>query len=236
MERRRPGGKLPQFSTMVPDIDCAHLGARLATLGLSGIRELRLHRNRVVMLSVRAGVLRLHAGYAHAPDTVLLAIVRFLTPYTRRSVRAEAQRELLAFPVDRYAPSRSRPPRTRRNAPADASLVARLAEAHARLNQAHFEGRLRAVPIRISGRMRRRLGEVSLHRDTGAVEEMAFNRRHLRRDPWAEVEETLLHEMVHQWQAENGLAVDHGAGFRRKARAVGIHPRAKKPLRLGTIS
>ena len=28
----------------------------------------------------------------------------------------------------------------------------------------------------------------------------------------------MLHEMVHQWQAETGLAVDHGRTFRRKAR------------------
>jgi len=43
------------------------------------------------------------------------------------------------------------------------------------------------------------------------------------------VEETLLHEMVHQWQAETGAKVDHGAGFRRKARDVGIVPRAVVP-------
>ena len=209
--------------------DHNRIAERLSSLGLRGISEIRLHRNRVVMLSLRQGVLRLHAGYAHAPDSVLRAIVSFLTPYTRRAVRAAAQREFLAFPVDHYIASRPRRPRTRRPAPGDAPLIARLAEAHARLNEAHFGGALAVVPIRISGRMRRRLGEVSLHRETGAIEEMAFNRTHLRRDPWTEVEQTLLHEMVHQWQAENGLPVDHGAGFRRKAREVGIFPRAKKP-------
>ena len=213
--------------------DEATLTGRLASLGLKGIREVRMHRNRVVMLSVRAGVLRLHAGYAHAPDSVLLAIVRFLTPYTRRAVRAAAQREFLAFPVDRFIPSRPRGPRRRRVAPGDVPLISRLSAAHARLNDMHFGGALGAVPFRISGRMRRRLGEVSLHRETGAIEEMAFNRDHLRRGPWSEVEQTLLHEMVHQWQAENGLPVDHGLGFRRKAREVGIVPRAKKPRRPG---
>jgi hypothetical protein len=212
----------------VTDPDHITLSARFSSLGLKGIREVRLHRNRVVMLSVRAGVLRLHAGYAHAPEPVLRAIVRFLTPYTRRAARAAAQQEFLAFPVDQFIPSRPRPPRTRRIAPGDAPLIARLTDAHARLNRIHFEGKLGAVPFRISGRMRRRLGEVALHRETGAIEEMAFNRHHLRRDPWAEVEQTLLHEMVHQWQAENGLPVDHGLGFRRKARAVGIVPRAKR--------
>jgi hypothetical protein len=44
------------------------------------------------------------------------------------------------------------------------------------------------------------------------------------------VEETLLHEMVHQWQAETGQPVDHGRAFRRKAREVGITPRAVADL------
>lgn len=213
------------------DLDPATLTARFASLGLQGIREVRLHRNRVVMLSVRAGILRLHAGYVHAPEPVLRAIVRFLAPYTRRAVRAAARREFLEFPVDRFTASRPRRPRPRRSAPGDAPLIARLTDAHARLNLIHFGGQLGAIPFRISGRMRRRLGEVSLHRETGTIEEMAFNRHHLRRDPWSEVEQTLLHEMVHQWQAENGLPVDHGVGFRRKAREVGIVPRARKPHR-----
>ena len=204
---------------------------RLAALGLRGVSQVRLHRNRVVMLSLRQGILRLHAGYAHAPEPVLRAIVRFLTPYTRRAVRAAAQREFLAFPADQCIPSRPRRPRVRRVAPGDAPLIARLLEAHARLNQTHFGGTLGSVPMRISGRMRRRLGEVSLRPGSGEIEDMAFNRAHLRRDPWSEVEQTLLHEMVHQWQAEHGLPVDHGASFRRKAREVGIVPRARRPLR-----
>jgi hypothetical protein len=205
---------------------------RLSSLGLRGVRQVRLHRNRVVMLSLRQGVLRLHAGYAHAPEPVLRAIVQFLTPYTRRAVRAAAQREFLAFPVDRYVRSRPRRPRARHTTPGDAPLIARLLEAHERLNQAHFGGTLGTVPMRISGRMRRRLGEVSLRRETGGIEEMAFSRSHLRRDPWSEVEQTLLHEMVHQWQAENAMPVDHGATFRRKAREVGIVPRARRPHRV----
>jgi hypothetical protein len=56
-----------------------------------------------------------------------------------------------------------------------------------------------------------------------------MSRRHLRHDAWEEVEHTLLHEMVHQWQAETGQPVDHGPGFRRKAREVGALPRARRP-------
>ncbi|MGE5926748.1 MAG: hypothetical protein ACM357_05300, partial [Gemmatimonadota bacterium] len=131
--------------------DHARMAERLASLGLRGVSRVRLHRNRVVMLSLRQGILRLHAGYAHAPEPVLRAIVRFLTPYTRRAVRAAAQREFLAFPVDRYIASRPRRPRTRQTEPGDAPLIARLLEAHKRLNEKHFGGTLGAVPIRISG-------------------------------------------------------------------------------------
>lgn len=202
----------------------ADLAARLRALGLREVDEVRIHHNRVVLLSLRRRILRLHAGYADAPDPVLLAIVRYLRPFARRATRAAARREFLSFPVEQFAPSRPRKAPTRRILPSDLPWIRKLEAAHARLNAAHFGGMLSAVPIRISGRMRRRLGEVSVHRETGRVEEMAFNRRHLRRDAWEEVERTVLHELVHQWQAENGLPVDHRAGFRRKAREVGLPP------------
>jgi hypothetical protein len=40
----------------------------------------------------------------------------------------------------------------------------------------------------------------------------------------------MLHEMVHQWQAESGLRIDHGRTFRRKAREVGVIPAAKRTV------
>jgi hypothetical protein len=36
--------------------------------------------------------------------------------------------------------------------------------------------------------------------------------------------------MVHQWQAETGLRVDHGPTFRKKGREVGILPAAKRTV------
>ena len=56
--------------------------------------------------------------------------------------------------------------------------------------------------------------------------EIAISRAHLRKHGWPETIHTLLHEMVHQWQDEQGLIVDHGGSFRAKARAVGITPLA----------
>jgi hypothetical protein len=78
--------------------------------------------------------------------------------------------------------------------------------------------------------MRIRLGELSVDLRTGHPIEIAISRRHIARHPWAEVEHTLLHEMVHQWQAENGLAVDHGPAFRRKALDVGVLPGARRAV------
>jgi hypothetical protein len=40
----------------------------------------------------------------------------------------------------------------------------------------------------------------------------------------------MLHEMVHQWQAESGLGVDHGPTFRAKAREVGVLPAARRSV------
>jgi hypothetical protein len=104
----------------------------------------------------------------------------------------------------------------------DAPILARLAELHRELNARYFEGRLREISFRLSGRMRSRLGEVTLERGSGAATEIGISRRHLRRDGWTAVSATLLHEMVHQWQAESGLPVNHGREFRRMARIVGL--------------
>jgi len=205
------------------------LAHRLKVLGLREVDRILTHTNRTVMVSLTAQrVLRLHQGYASAPDRVLRAIVRFLDSRLPRAVRRLAEREFLGFPVEVYAPPPPRPMRRERPRPGDVVLLQRLASLHQRLNHRHFGGALGALPIRLSGRMRTRLGELAMDLRTGRPTEIAISRRHILRHSWAEVEETLLHEMVHQWQAETGLAVDHGRNFRRKAREVGIEPQARR--------
>lgn len=169
---------------------------------------------------------RVHEGYAEAPDSVLAAIVRYVRPGSRRATRQAARQVFLAFPVEEHAPANARPARPRVLSPRDAEIVAELDRLHAELNQRHFEGRLTRIPIWLSARMRSRLGELRLERRTGRAVAIGISRRHLKRDGWAKVRETLLHEMVHQWQAESGLPVDHRGEFRRKAREVGIVARA----------
>lgn len=208
------------------------LEARLRALGLDRVREVRTHRNRSVMASLARGVLRVHAGYAHAPDRVLRAIVRFFDPRTPRPLRHGAQQELLAFPAPEFVPPL--PARRRAasaTAPEDERLLQRVRAAFDEFNARHFGGTLSAIPLRLSARMRRKLGHVALEPRTGRALEIVLSRRHVRRDGATEWRETLLHEMVHQWQAETAVPVDHGPGFRRKAREVGITPRAVRAPR-----
>lgn len=99
---------------------------------------------------------------------------------------------------------------------------------HAALNATRFGGALSTVPIRISRRMKSRLGRYTWRGQSGRDAGIVISRRHIRRHGWEEAIHTLLHEMVHQWQDESGLKVDHGREFRRKARAVGITPLARR--------
>jgi hypothetical protein len=215
----------------LPDGPTDRLHCRLSRLGLHGVARIVTHTNRTVMVSLGTGrVLRLHRGYADAPDSVLQAIVRFLDPRLPRAVRRLAERELLAFPAERHAPAPPPQFRRERARPGDLMLLHRLELARERVNLEHFGGMLGGLPIRLSGRMRTRLGELSVDIRTGCPLEIAISRRHIARHPWAEVEHTLLHEMIHQWQAESGLTVDHGPSFRRKAREVGVLPGAKRAL------
>jgi hypothetical protein len=78
--------------------------------------------------------------------------------------------------------------------------------------------------------MRARLGHYMSAAPSGEPAEIVVSRRHIRRHGWDDAIETLVHEMVHQWQAETGAPLDHGAGFRKKAVEVGIRPRAKREV------
>lgn len=199
---------------------------RLQGLGLRRLGACRLTRNRNVMVSFGADELRVHEGYLTAPEDVLLAIVRFVEGSTRGE-RLRARRRLLEFPVETRAPA---PRRRGGTHPDDLGLAARLTEWHARFNADHFHGELRALEVRVSRRMRARLGHYTAATRSGDAPEIAISRRHLRNHGWDEALHTLLHEMVHQWQDERGLALDHGPTFRRKAREIGISPFARRTV------
>ncbi len=209
--------------------DAGEMLGRLTALGMRGVSVLRLTRNRTVMVSVRQGVVRLHRGFLGAPAEVLRAVAAFVSGPSRAE-RLAARRQLLAYPIPRAAgDTSSRARRREPRHPADAPAEQRLIAAHGAFNAERFGGTLEPIPIRISRRLRRRLGYYRLAA-VGETPEIVISRRHLRRHGWAEVLATLLHEMVHQWQDETGAPVDHGRAFRAKARAVGVMPAARRPV------
>lgn len=152
--------------------------------------------------------------------------VHAIAPPKVRPARPRKARKPRAAPAVIVAPvTRVRMPRTHRD---DVAFVHRLQEAHAEYNHALFDGALTPVVIRISRRMKNRLGHY-MEAGRGLPAEIAISRQHIMRDPWDDVLHTLVHEMVHQWQDENGYPLDHSQVFRRKAREVGISARATRP-------
>ena len=199
--------------------------ARLRELGLRRIARCRLTRNRNVMVSFGGSELRVHEGYLAAPESVLRAIVAFVEGRTRAE-RRDAQRAIVSYPIRSPRP----PARRERTHAADVEIAEQLAGWHARYNQRHFGGALKPIEIRVSRRMKTRLGHYTAAMVGGESAEIAISRSHLRRHGWQEALHTLLHEMVHQWQDETGLTIDHGSAFRAKAREVGIAPYARRVL------
>ena len=201
----------------------AQLLDSLRACGLRDVRTLTLTRNRSVVVSVKGHALRVHEGFVSAPTEMHAEIVRFVM--ARRAWERQAARAaIIAYPLPRH----TKPPRApERTHPDHEPMVECLAEWHRRLNHDRFGAALRRVAIRISRRMRRRLGHYAPASDRGGAE-IAISARHLALDGLASAVDTLLHEMVHQWQHEQGLPVDHSAAFRRKCREVGAPTGAKR--------
>ena len=214
--------------------DAEVLLQRLIALGLRSVERLRATENRSVLVSLsRQRVLSVHRAYAQAPDPVLKAIVRFVSRWTPRERRRAARHEIISYHratvpdhLD-HLDHLDRPTRRDRLRPGDTEALAKLGLLFQALNQRHFTGSLPAVPLRLSGRMRTRLGHLSLDR-AGAPTDITISRRHLAAHGWDEAEHTLLHEMVHLWQCTVGHKVDHGSQFRAKAREVGAVAAARR--------
>jgi hypothetical protein len=149
-----------------------------------------------------------------------------------RSLRKFLARGEIQLLLDFDAPAQPAPPpqSRRRRRPEDLNAVRELTRAHRELNATKFGGELSAIPIRVSGRMKSRLGHYTLRGQSRHRQEIVISRRHIRRHGWEEAVHTLLHEMVHQWQDETGRPVDHGPDFREKSRLVGITPRATRSV------
>lgn len=196
---------------------------RLRGFGLRTVERLVLTRNRRVIVSVRGTELRVHHAFVAAPTPLQAAVARFVMA-RRRTERAAARALLVTIELP---PPERRARVPERTHPDDLGLLRQVELWHAELNAAHFGGSLGAVTFRVSRRMQRRLGHFAPGTE-GRGDEIAISSRHLRRDGLAAARATLLHEMVHQWQQEQGLPLGHGAEFRMKCRAVGAPYRAPR--------
>jgi hypothetical protein len=216
-----PDSAVPSRKAQVEDAFLELLRRR----GLKSIETLTLTTNSRVMVSFRGAEMRIHRGYLDAPPEVLDAVVRLVEGRTKL-MRREAGKVVVA----NAPPGISEEPRRRETThPDDEAWSARLVREHERLNAERFGGSLHPITVRVSRRMKSRLGHYSPA--VGAMPaEIAISRRHIRRHGWDDALETLVHEMVHQWQAETGAPIDHGPEFRRKAVEVGIRPRARREL------
>jgi hypothetical protein len=216
-----------QFQSM--EERAGRLLARLRAMGFTTATSCRLTLNRLTMVSFSRATLRVHESFSEAPDEVLRAMVTFFT--CRQSAARHAARRVILDHAGARPAGRAR--RRKRNSSLDADLASRLAAWHRELNERHFEGKLSPIEPHVSRRMRSRLGHYSpASPDGGAAAEIVISRRHMARDGLERARDTLLHEMVHQWQDENGLPLSHGADFRTKAREVGTAPYARRPRAL----
>ena len=112
--------------------------------------------------------------------------------------------------------------------PGERDALVQLQRLHQELNERYFEGTLSPVRFRVSSRMATSLGELAVDERAGESVEIAISRRHIDADGWEDVRQTLLHEMIHQWQVETGQKADHRKTFRQKAKELGISPAAQK--------
>ena len=206
-----------------PPKNAEQLEERLRALGLGTMHRVKLTRNRTVVVSHGRGELRIHHSFLTAPEDVWRAVIAFVHA-RNRAKRSEARQKILAFPIrSPGVPVRRRAPE--KTDPRDEPFAEELRRLHAIYNRDQFEGKLNDVSIRVSRRMKSRLGHYTKADEFGPAE-IAISRRHIKRDEWNEASHTLLHEMVHQWQDEQGLVLNHGSHFRAKARAIGITPSA----------
>ncbi len=150
----------------------------------------------------------------------------------RRAVRIAIAERAARKPQTRKTEARrtqARRARVMRTHPDDEPIAMQLQAFHTRLNDERFDGELTSIGVRVSRRMRSRLGHYA-PAQRGAPAEIAISQRHVKRHGFEQALQTLLHEMVHQWQDESKLPLDHGSEFRLKARAVGITARASRAV------
>jgi hypothetical protein len=221
----------------------------LARRGCRGVASIRFKKNRgrIISLSKDGRTLNIHACFQEANDEAMSAVVTFLKAGRRSYAYREAIRSMRDFfdaNASKYVALTGeeedhRVERDVQRLPCVGTAAQRtfLREAYTRLNHAHFSGRLPGnVRIRLSDRMKSRLGHVRYHTTaTGerVILELALNIHLLLPKNEPVLLDTILHEMTHieAWleHAERG----HGRQWKLIANRVGCEATAcsTQPIR-----
>jgi hypothetical protein len=213
--------------------------------GAHRLRRVVLRANRSTIWSLTQGgrVLNLHVAYRRAPATVLRDFVpialegptRRRSDAYRKACRAVAEWPGLAEEMRRIRAVHNRHRAPVRRGPgvgpccATPAQRAYLRRLYRYLNETRFGGRLPAsVPLRLSRRMRTRLGQMvpGLVDGRRAVLEIALNVDLMLEGNGRERLDTLLHEMAHAADYLLHGSTGHGESWRRWARHVGCDDRA----------
>jgi hypothetical protein len=201
----------------------------------------RSNRSTILSLSPGGGRLSLHEAFAHASPRILDALAVYLTEghlrtpgfrLASRTIRGWRRLERAMAAERRRAPGRSRRRgRGRIQKPAPGPDCATLAQRrylealYAHYNRTLFGGRLPDdVVLRLSSRMKSRLGQVKLYRDRWgrrSVIELALNADLMLPENDDNRIDTLLHEMAHieAWLCHGDGG--HGTAWKECARRVG---------------
>lgn len=227
-----------------PNRTAAELLAELRRRGARHLEvvTLRANRRRIWSLTAKGSRFNLHRAFARSPDGILddLALIAREARHNGRRYRNAADR-VASWPVvveamRELAAEAARGGRRPGPCCATAEQRAYLEDAYRQLNRRRFDGRLpELVPLRLSSRMRNRLGQMMPGRDEdGAlrVVEIALNADLMLPENDAIRTETLVHEMAHVADLLEHGNVGHGPTWRRIAVKAGCEPRA---LRNGTI-
>ena len=196
------------------------------------------NRGRIISLSKDGRTLHVHACFQDADEEVVSAVVTFL----KAGRRSYAYREAIRVMRDhfdqhgqKYAPSaEEEDQRVKRDierlpCAGNAEQRAFIREAYARYNSGLFGSKLPNVKLRLSDRMRSRLGHIRYHTTSAGeriVLELALNIHLMLPGNEAILLDTLLHEMTHMeaWLVHGERA--HGPDWKAIAKRVGCEATA----------
>ena len=224
-----------------PRFDPDSLRRLLARRGCRRVEEIRFKKNRgrIISLSKDGRTLHVHACFQDADDEVVSAVVTFLKAGRRSYAYRESirvMRDYFEAHGQKYAPMTAeeedhRLKRDIERLPCAGNAEQRgfIRDAFARYNSGLFGSKLPQVKLRLSDRMRSRLGHIRYHTTSSGeriVLELALNIHLMLPGNEAILLDTILHEMTHMeaWLVHGERA--HGSDWKAIANRVGCEATA----------